>query len=725
MEGILHFIAMFRRRDSFTLQNVLVQWDHQPKTSKRPFRVREHLRKPIEDPNMEIEDALLPEEIEVSFQFRDLPFSSEVQLRSNAKAGKSKFRDTKLASSWPVPLYIQTGQSLLQVKDWIYRCKREHGAKYASAQPSTLPSRLLALDQYRVRLVHTEQWTDGAEKSPGEWPAYIALSHCWGDLGISFRTMNSNLPLMESGVEISLLPRTFQDAIVTTKSLGLSYIWIDSICIIQDDQQDWERESSQMADIYRSAYLTIAATRDSGLDHRPALINHPDRWKPFVAKRGEFCRSFSLRNGHDIRDLSHTGTLGENAVDVMGVGYPLLSRAWFFQERLLSPRVLHFGHSELVWECRCAFLTHDLVGGFRRSESALSVQIETDNVVFRDGNAGTSQTTDDATDDHELRYIKRKQDSYIRRRQNSLFKIQPRPIPKPPQKRYLIEKSRQQLAALQSRASTEGSVSSQSNAVKKLWVDLVEEYSRLNLTRETDRLPALSGIAASVSRIVSSNQADTKPTPRYLAGIWSSHLPQALYWTSSADARRPFQYRAPSFTWVSVESSITYAKPLDAGNRGYVACSVIGYGSVAAGVDPHGMVDDGWVDLEGYAGYATVDTLSDTRRCVLTSCHGADKQQPFELDVPIRLCQTRPAEIEHGDRVLVFMVECSKEKDLVSGFRYCVRALVLRPSSRKKDAWERVGLIYTPTYAYEYRAACSMFYDPSGWVPEKLKIRII
>lgn len=56
------------------------------------------------------------------------------------------------------------------------------------------------------------------------------------------------------------LPSTFQDAITVTRRLGIAYIWIDSLCIVQDDAQDWEREAAKMALIFESAYLTIAAT---------------------------------------------------------------------------------------------------------------------------------------------------------------------------------------------------------------------------------------------------------------------------------------------------------------------------------------------------------------------------------------------------------------------------------------------------------------------------------
>jgi len=174
------------------------------------------------------------------------------------------------------------------------------------------------------------------------------------------------------------LPNTFQDVIALTQDLGYHLIWIDSLCIVQDDEADCERESAHMANIYKNAVLTVAATRS--LDgnggcffnanevpyiwrrmckpgcpddsEQPVLVKHPELRRVHKEDRYGFAIWFALRPGHDIRDLSHKGDYGENAKDVIEMGYPLLSRAWFYQERLLSSRVIQFGHMELTWECQ-------------------------------------------------------------------------------------------------------------------------------------------------------------------------------------------------------------------------------------------------------------------------------------------------------------------------------------------------------------------------------------
>ena len=89
---------------------------------------------------------------------------------------------------------------------------------------------------------------------------HICLSHCWG----SYRPLKlekATLEVFKSRISWNSLPLTFQDAISFARKLGVKYIWIDSLCIIQDDREDWERESANMAAIYQGLLLALAATR--------------------------------------------------------------------------------------------------------------------------------------------------------------------------------------------------------------------------------------------------------------------------------------------------------------------------------------------------------------------------------------------------------------------------------------------------------------------------------
>ncbi|KAH9227260.1 hypothetical protein K456DRAFT_1796293, partial [Colletotrichum gloeosporioides 23] len=88
---------------------------------------------------------------------------------------------------------------------------------------------------------------------------YVALSHCWGAAPV-VRTVKANLLAFRTRIDPSTLNKTFNDAMDVTRRLGVRYLWIDSLCIVQDDADDWDREAARMAQVYSQAYVTIAAT---------------------------------------------------------------------------------------------------------------------------------------------------------------------------------------------------------------------------------------------------------------------------------------------------------------------------------------------------------------------------------------------------------------------------------------------------------------------------------
>ncbi|KAG6994223.1 hypothetical protein G7Y79_00046g082740 [Physcia stellaris] len=147
-------------------------------------------------------------------------------------------------------------------------------------------------------------------------------------------------PELRKGFHITDLPRTFQDAVVVARRLDCVYIWIDSLCIVQDSKDDWLYEAGLMGDVYANSLCNIAATWNLSSD--------------------DGC--FPERNGMDARDVivssnwtNHKPTtfrvvesrLWEDLIN----SAPLNKRAWVVQERLLAPRVLHFGRTQLAWEC--------------------------------------------------------------------------------------------------------------------------------------------------------------------------------------------------------------------------------------------------------------------------------------------------------------------------------------------------------------------------------------
>ncbi|KAK1470407.1 heterokaryon incompatibility protein [Colletotrichum tamarilloi] len=88
----------------------------------------------------------------------------------------------------------------------------------------------------------------------------MCLSHCWGKIKIKCKTETDNLKRQLESIPWSLLPPSFQQAVEITRKLGVRYLWIDSLCIIQDDKIDWEKEAAQMVNVYRNSYATIAVS---------------------------------------------------------------------------------------------------------------------------------------------------------------------------------------------------------------------------------------------------------------------------------------------------------------------------------------------------------------------------------------------------------------------------------------------------------------------------------
>ena len=169
--------------------------------------------------------------------------------------------------------------------------------------------------------------------------SYVTLSHCWGRENV-YTLTNDNLERLYRSIPWGALSKVFQDAANAAFKLGIQYIWIDSLCIIQDSHDDWAFEASTMGEVYKSAMLNLAAT--GFYDGRDGLFvsRDPKVLLPLLI-------DFGLEDEHE-----HCVLLEENHWDTQVVKSPLNRRGWVFQERLLSSRILHFGREQLLWECQ-------------------------------------------------------------------------------------------------------------------------------------------------------------------------------------------------------------------------------------------------------------------------------------------------------------------------------------------------------------------------------------
>ena len=174
------------------------------------------------------------------------------------------FKITKKAIVHSDPLVATT---LSRVRKWIETCQVHHNSSKNKKRSgpdkthSSCRSRELPKPPTRVLDIGTSEAPHVVYliETQGQRGDYIALSHCWGN-SKPFLTTHETLEDMQDGFLPEQAPPTFRDAITVTRKLGVRYLWVDSLCIIQGDTKDWERESSRMGGVYRGAYLTIAAS---------------------------------------------------------------------------------------------------------------------------------------------------------------------------------------------------------------------------------------------------------------------------------------------------------------------------------------------------------------------------------------------------------------------------------------------------------------------------------
>jgi hypothetical protein len=227
-----------------------------------------------------------------------------------------------LTSTYTEP---QTGNSPLAmalVSKWLDDCLSHHRRCIYECD-STLPARVLDLGVSSVEGIKLVE-------SCGRTGRYLCLSYCWGK-SVFIKTTRTNLDEHKKEIQLETLPPVFTDTIKIARTLGIRYVWIDALCILQDDKPDWEAESKLMAAVYRQSYLTLAAVSASSVEDKIlSTPKHTERVGPVV----------TLVRKHFPR-----------RADLSSEDFPMRTRAWTYQERLSAPRVLYISKQELLWEC--------------------------------------------------------------------------------------------------------------------------------------------------------------------------------------------------------------------------------------------------------------------------------------------------------------------------------------------------------------------------------------
>jgi hypothetical protein len=301
----------------------------------------------------------------------------------------------------------------------------------------------------------------------------------------------------QHGLPVEDLPQPIQDAMEVTRRLGVPYLWVDRLCIIQDDKEDTKAECDRMCDIYERAFVTLSALGDDtgvkGLFLDRDILDYPVEIPQHVEIESQPPRRVRLpctvkdkRQG-DVYlgrvSSSDTSQDGSSCFDQELEASRWITRGWILQERLLSRRIVHFGKRQIYWECQTAFCNED------------GTPSEPDSFHSQSVGLLKQKFLEDLTVDDFL--------------------------------------ARFRLGTVQ---------------IHDPWAELVEHYSTRNLTYGTDKLRAISGIAEALKRRFS--------LKRFHHGLWTDYLSQQLAWYAKGSLKRR-QGKRPGTCQAAATSALT------------------------------------------------------------------------------------------------------------------------------------------------------------------------
>ncbi|KFA51390.1 hypothetical protein S40293_03230 [Stachybotrys chartarum IBT 40293] len=247
----------------------------------------------------------------------------------------------------PEPLSSKHDMKLFYIQSRYRECSSNHRKcshfPRLIAPALQLPSRLLDVQGAKIKLKCGVRDGDQLE--------YTTLSHIWGpDPSVCPRLTQTALDDFEAEIPETSLPTKYLEAIRITKALGFQYIWIDSLCIIQDSAEDWKREAKKMSAVYGRSSCNISYVYPSSHASTKQHLRDPRISLP--------CRLFQSSTPLEsdttpslVVQTTDRPLVRHWSANSFKVSWPLLSRAWVFQERLLCPRNIYYGSDILYWEC--------------------------------------------------------------------------------------------------------------------------------------------------------------------------------------------------------------------------------------------------------------------------------------------------------------------------------------------------------------------------------------
>ncbi|KAK9788205.1 putative Heterokaryon incompatibility domain-containing protein [Seiridium cardinale] len=373
-------------------------------------------------------------------------------------------------------------ETMNKVKDWIKHCTAGHDhARTTRCGPfagAELPPRVIEVSGDDDASIHVKL----VEPESGSHARYVALSYCWGPAQYNtLTTIEANYHQHCLEIPVAKTAKTLRDAMLVTRQLGLQYLWIDALCIIQDSDSDKDLQISKMRSIFENAFITIVAA--AGENASSGFLEMPTQQNDIA---------FQLPYRHPEDEEGSMGTIYAIEADTKQSmkDQPINLRAWTLEERLLSRRKIIYFEDRVAWECYDISLA---------DSGEIENMGDDMRIPARILHAGDARFTSGPFTADELEW-----------------------------------------------------------AVHTEWLKNIEWYTTRELTRPSDKLRAVGGIAQKYQTVLQ---------VEYLAGLWQGHVLAGLLWRRIVDNEgdslraRPAKYRAPSWSWASIDGKIEYSWP--------------------------------------------------------------------------------------------------------------------------------------------------------------------
>jgi hypothetical protein len=391
---------------------------------------------------------------------------------------------------------------------WVDECLEAHGrcsASVADGQP--LPHRVIDVGP-----------PDGLTEpylleTSGQTASYLTLSHCWGG-ETPIRTTIENVQRHRTEIKVADMPRTFRDAVIITRKLRCRYLWIDSLCIIQDDRKDWEKEAVLMHQYYKQSLVTIAAADSS--DSTAGLFRDRDGQANRPCELEVTCTNGSQKQIYAYTN-SMSSELKRSSLSPLYEPIRLYSRAWVFQEQALSPRVLTYAKGRISWRCQEVL--------FEERPPLMKMVID----FIKECKTSTTMT---------------------RRGDPRIIEANVAEL----QRKWIFPTPGRDISRDNSNIGYHQDGGYSSNAEFLVdWGALVQDYTQRDLTYQSDKLIAIQGVADAVAPLFANT---------YFGGVWVGStvsifmgLLWSLRWGTTGLKRLDV---APTWSWASVSGEVAW-----------------------------------------------------------------------------------------------------------------------------------------------------------------------